>query len=308
VFSELGEKLIALRDTLADDSRLVTVALGDLIDFWREENEPNEDVTSMAGRVFGEFPDVRDLLVKMGAGSLRAWLIYGNHEAWDQDGAVDSIPLTRARKSHLLDVGKSTPILATHGYTFDGLETMLPARLKEFFVERFGRLASGTKYQLDRRADSAEATANSGPRGDPPQIIEDIHHAELLADWVNVWATNQFAGPDDLQRSHSFLPAVTELAGGLRQGRQSALDEMDLGDEGPLPDLRAVIIGHTHHARISVNKDTAAPERDLVLVDCGAWIESALFVGERAAVPSCQVGILCGGDIRIYQLDPVLPE
>jgi hypothetical protein len=46
----------------------------------------------------------------------------------------------------------------------------------------------------------------------------------------------------------------------------------------------------------------------VVLMDCGAWIESCRFAGERAAVPSCQVGILCGGDARIYQLDPIAPR
>jgi len=307
LLSELGARLLALRDALADESRLVTVVLGDLIDVWREDNQTHEDVTSMARRILDDFPDAQNLLLKMGSGSLRARLVFGNHEVWDKDGVADTIPLARARKSHLLSVGSAAPILATHGHTFDGLEAMLRDRLQEFFVERFGPLVAGKHYRLDRSADRGRATPNSGPRGDPPQIIESLHQAELLSDWINVWATNQLARPADLKRSHRFLPGALELANGLRQGRRSALDTMDLGDEGPLPDLRTVVIGHTHHARISVHKNTLSPEGDLVLMDCGAWIESCRFAGERAAVPSCQIGILCGGDARIYQLDPIAP-
>jgi hypothetical protein len=308
LFSEFGQRLLALGETLADHTKLVTVVLGDLIDIWREENQSDEDVTSMVRRILDEFPDIQNLLLKMGAGSLRARLLLGNHEIWDRDGVIDSIPLARARKSHLLTVGGATPILATHGHTFDGLEAMHDDLLQEFFVERFGPLVSGKIRRLDRSADRKHATPNSGPRGDPPQILENLDQAELLSDWVNVWATNQLARPADLKQSHRFLPGVLELAEGLRQGRQSALDSMDLGDEGPLPDLRAAVIGHTHHARISVHKDTQSPDRDLVLMDCGAWIESCRFSGERGAVPSCQVGILCGGDARIYQLDPMATE
>jgi hypothetical protein len=62
---ELGARLLALRDNLADRSRLVTVVLGDLIDVWREDNQTNEDVTSMVRRILDEFPDAQDLLLKV---------------------------------------------------------------------------------------------------------------------------------------------------------------------------------------------------------------------------------------------------
>ena len=69
-----------------------------------------------------------------------------------------------------------------------------------------------------------------------------------------------------------------------------------------LPELRTIVIGHSHQARICLHRDAHDPGNNLVLVDCGAWIESAQF-GD-AVVPSCQIGMLCGGDMRIYQLDP----
>jgi UDP-2,3-diacylglucosamine pyrophosphatase LpxH len=308
LLSEFGQRLLAMRDAVAERSRLVTVVLGDLIAVWREQNQPNEDVTSMVRRILDDFSDIQNFLLKMGAGSLRARLLLGNHELWNQTGVINSITLARARKGHLLTVGNATSVVATHGHIFDGLEEMLDDRVQEFFVERFGPRVSGKTRKLDRRADRERAAANSNPRGDPPQVLRNLAEAELLSDWVNVWATNQLARPADRKRSHRFLPGVLDLADGLRQGRQPALDKLDLGDEGPLPDLRTMVIGHTHHARISVHRDTQSPDRDLVLLDCGAWIESCRFTGERAPVPSCQIGILCGGDARIYQLDPIPPR
>ena len=48
----------------------------------------------------------------------------------------------------------------------------------------------------------------------------------------------------------------------------------------------------------------AQPERGLVLADCGAWIESCVRPGKNKPAPSCHLGVLTGGDLRIYQLDP----
>jgi hypothetical protein len=86
-------------------------------------------------------------------------------------------------------------VVATHGHIFDGLEEMLDDRLQEFFVEGFGPLVPGKIRRLDRAVDRRRATPNSAPKGDPPQVIRDIHQAELMSDWVNVWASNQLARP-----------------------------------------------------------------------------------------------------------------
>jgi hypothetical protein len=103
-----------------------------------------------------------------------------------------------------------------------------------------------------------------------------------------------------LPQSQGLLPKALEFAAGLRAGSPDHLRAIELASA--LPELHTIVIGHSHQARICLHHDAHDPGNNLVLVDCGAWIESAQF-GD-AVVPSCQIGMLCDGDMRIYQLDP----
>jgi hypothetical protein len=71
-------------------------------------------------------------------------------------------------------------------------------------------------------------------------------------------------------------------------------------------DLRLVVIGHTHHARIAVDeraeKDGGSKRGFFALVDCGAWLESGNLGGQ--IVRNAQIGVLYDNDVRIYQLSP----
>jgi UDP-2,3-diacylglucosamine pyrophosphatase LpxH len=299
----LGDGLMDLRAELPSGRRLTSVVLGDFLDLWREDNAVGEDVTAMADRILAEFPDIEDLFVRTGSDSLNARLLVGNHELWGKQGAFDAIPLTRARRSHVLTVGSSSSVLATHGDRFDPLETTLPDEVQEYFVENFGPLVNGSTHQLDRIAQGSQASPASGPQGDRPRLIEDADQGELLPDWVNVWATHHNATPEEIRNSHDYLPAVLNCARKLRKGNHQALKYLGLEGYGPLVDLRVVLIGHTHHARISVHIDAMASANNLVLVDCGAWLGSCRL-GSGTATAACQIGVLCGGDVRLYQLDP----
>jgi hypothetical protein len=65
------------------------------------------------------------------------------------------------------------------------------------------------------------------------------------------------------------------------------------------------VIGHTHHARILVDRlpQNGKPH---VLLDCGGWIEQctvrATTAGAAAVVPSAQMGVQSGNDVRVYHL------
>ena len=137
-----------------------------------------------------------------------------------------------------------------------------------------------------------------GSEGTAPIVI--AHEDEELPEVVNVWATAAASEERTLTQSHGLLPKALEFAAGLRAGSPDHLRAMELAS--PLPELRTIVIGHSHQARICLHRNAHDPGNNLVLVDCGAWIESAQF-GD-AVVPSCQIGVLCGGDMRIYQLDP----
>ena len=67
------------------------------------------------------------------------------------------------------------------------------------------------------------------------------------------------------------------------------------------------VIGHTHQARMLL--DRIAPNRPFVTLDCGGWIGlcKVLIKGKREAayVPSAQIGVQSGNDLRLYQLGGV---
>ena len=63
-----------------------------------------------------------------------------------------------------------------------------------------------------------------------------------------------------------------------------------------------LVVGHSHHPRL-VALDEEDGDPFMVLLDAGAWIEN-VSVNGAAAVASAQIGVVCGSDVRIYQLDP----
>jgi UDP-2,3-diacylglucosamine pyrophosphatase LpxH len=65
-------------------------------------------------------------------------------------------------------------------------------------------------------------------------------------------------------------------------------------------DLTTVVIGHTHHARITRYEGGAG--EFLVLMDCGAWIEDYRTHADPERKPNAQIGVMVGNDCRIYQI------
>jgi hypothetical protein len=78
---------------------------------------------------------------------------------------------------------------------------------------------------------------------------------------------------------------------------QTLRTEPDSDGQPAAPNLTVLVIGHTHHARLVVDHTA-----NLVLMDCGAWIES-YQVDQEPKRPNRQLGAVCGADLRIYQLD-----
>lgn len=282
-------------NSLPPGRSLKTVQLGDFVDLWRENEYAQDDVTGLVARILDDYPEARKRLVRRGDQSLEPEIILGNHDM----KMSASTELKRARRALPCRLGGQTPLLVTHGDLFDDLETVVENELQEWFVEHFGPVVPPTVYRLDRTTDRTNGQIG-GSEGSAPLVIEHADQSVGLPDWVNVWVTVSPCEEETLKRSHKLLPRALEYAAGLRKGKQKYLKKMELSDA--FPALRTMVIGHSHFARICVHRDAKKSENDLVLVDAGAWIEYARFGSEK--VPSCQIGILCGGDMRIYQLDP----
>jgi UDP-2,3-diacylglucosamine pyrophosphatase LpxH len=274
---------------------LKTVQLGDFLDLWREKEFAQDDITGLVARILDDNPEARRRLVRRGTESLEPDILLGNHDL----KAGESNELKRARRAFTYKAGTGSPILVTHGDLFDGLETLLDDELQEWFVEKFGPGVSASQYVLDRTIDRQDGQLG-GSEGAASIVIEHEDDDVGLPDWMNVWVTIAPSEEELLTQSHRLLPTALEYARGLRSGLQPYLDKMGLATA--LPDLRTIVIGHSHHARICIHRDREDSANNLVLVDCGAWIEFSRFGAD--IVPSCQIGVLCGGDMRIYQLDP----
>lgn len=304
IFNAFTRRLADLREELAAEVNVVTIGLGDTVDLWREDTGDVEDVGALTRQILDAFPEIDERLVAFSPESLRAKLLIGNHELFGKAGGWHAAAFKRAKRSHLVQVGSRKSILVTHGDLFDALEVTLPDRVQAYFVREFGPNVKGGACKPDRQDQARKATANSQPQGGPPVVLANPQSAEILADWVNVWVTNQRAKAAERRTSHSYLPNTLAAAGQLRAGHPQTLQAFGLDPADPPADLRAVVIGHSHHPRLSVHRDALTPANNLVLIDCGAWIGSSAFRGEKSPVPSCHLGFLCGGDVRIYQLDP----
>jgi hypothetical protein len=186
--------------------------------------------------------------------------------------------------------GTAGTLLATHGDAFDVLETTVPEEIKAFVVDTFGRLATPQTYHMEALRTLRDQTM---PRDQRAQIRGDATLVRLLAsteDFPARYNVIEVRQAEDRHVAHPLLPNAIRAAHVLRTEPE--------GDTQPAaPDLKVMVIGHTHHARLVVDHTA-----DLVLLDCGAWIEY-YQVEQEPKRPNRQLGAVCGADLRIYQLD-----
>lgn len=289
ILAHLCEAMLAVWNALPSGQHVQTVQLGDFVDLWREAEAGQSDAMVM-NRILTDHPTVeRQLVKRSGAQTLAAHILTGNHDA--KSGKT----LPFARRSLKFGPANQETLLATHGDAFDPTELLLPDKLTEQMVEWFGPLASAGSHQLDRTVES-QPGGLEGVQGHGPVVIDTADDSDCLQDWVNVWQVRS-PGEADSKQAHELLPIAKTMADKVRRGKAKGA----LGLDGEMPLLRTIVIGHSHTPRLVVARgnDGAA---DLVLADCGAWIENSRFGSTN--VPSCHFGVLVGGDLRIYQLDP----
>ena len=68
--------------------------------------------------------------------------------------------------------------------------------------------------------------------------------------------------------------------------------------------MKAIVIGHTHYARIAVQRDDRGALA-FALIDTGAWIEQCRETEDGPAMDNAQITAISGNEIRIYQLEPM---
>ena len=281
-FAALTTALLATWDVLRQAGHPFTVTqLGDFVDLWRQSDNDPRGVHV----ILESFPDIRDRFLREAEDSLGAQLLLGNHDL----EARQARDFARAKMIQYLP-GTAGTLLATHGDAFDFLEIAVPEEVKAFVVDTFGRLATPQTYHMEALRTLRDQTM---PRDQQAQIQGDATLARLLAseeDFPARYNVIEVHQAEDRPMAHRLLPNAIRAAHVLRTEPES--------DTQPVaPNLKVMVIGHTHHARLVVDHTAG-----LVLLDCGAWIEN-YQVGQEPKRPNRQIGAVCGADLRIYQLD-----
>jgi UDP-2,3-diacylglucosamine pyrophosphatase LpxH len=287
---------------------LKAVQLGDFLDLWREDRVEHDDVTAMVQRILDDNAVARSHLARFTPGdpaTLQADLLVGNHDL----DTNNSVQLRRAARAKWYGMDGVQSLLVTHGDLFDGLEEGLKDAVQAWFVRNFAEGVGGGVYRADRTRGVA-AGSPTGPQGQAPIVIgtpntdAETAAATILPEWVNAWVTRRGMSDLQLESAHELLPRALRWAKRWRRGDEAALRRIDR--DAPLDQLRTIVVGHSHHPRICVHRDPLDATQDLCLFDCGGWIEEMHFGPDKDddRVPSCTIGVLTGGDARIYQLDP----
>jgi UDP-2,3-diacylglucosamine pyrophosphatase LpxH len=311
-----GELLAELLDELRPHAAAVCELhqLGDFADLWRSFDDDGLRAleTILARRDYPFLDPLAD----------RALFVAGNH-----DQELTATGAVRAEKSRLFPHG----VLVTHGDGLDPVEDM--GRLNEVAVRLLSEGHGVTEYDLrvpvGRLLKGAVPLRGIDP-GAPPDAV-NVRYATWSRKFLDEWKSlfNASAGTSldfraeraDILNAHELLLLGLDAKTRLADAAGRSWDDVPtdakrrlkrLGMDGAPVDtsVRLIVVGHSHRARIVVAEEVdfsgdPTGER-FVLMDCGAWIERSIMedsAGKSRTRPSCQIGVQCGADLRIYQID-----
>lgn len=270
MFVDVVKKLVELRH-MPSGIAFHTAQLGDFIDTWRIKGDEPQGVLE-------DFGGITWSLFRGGTNSLNTKFVIGNHDA-----RLAGKPLlsSRAYMRLFFPLTPEPKVYCTHGDLFSSIEA-LPDDLQEFFVyhttgtfieDLFHKLSGDKRDKVLKnlvkiREKTCRKTDDFTTMDiDTPQ---PMLFTRDLADEINIKADHQFLEP-------------------CRDWVQKINTERNFK-------LNAAIIGHTHKAGITVDNN------GFTIMDCGAWVGD--YQANGRSIPCCQMGVVCGNDFRIYQLDP----
>lgn len=282
-----GEDLLTLLEALtelkADSPGQLTIwQLGDLFDIWRARGGlgPAAEVDKIAADHY----QIIDLIRYGAPYGVGAQVIAGNH-----DYGLHQLGEWNAARYRIIqnDDPAGGDMLVLHGDIFDWIEK-LPDELQARVV-RFATWHSAGKKDLFNEAE-AIAEVNRGLKdGDRPigkakaplagRAYQEAPEAETT---VNV--INGDAG-DPRAAKKRFFTSAKSLAEELRKRGHN---------------IRLMVIGHTHWARILRGRlSTAEP---FALLDCGAWTGFCRLGPSEPWLHSAQLSVVVDNEARLYQV------
>ena len=263
---------------------LLVYQLGDLFDVWRSRTGATEKLKVDA--IAGAYSSVVDLLRSSPPAGVKARLIAGNH-----DYVIHHLPDWQAVRFELISasVPGGGDVLVVHGDVFDWAEQAAPDDFQAWAV----RLASdhdGGTHQFDLSDEIAATVANKKLSTADEALgfgLTQYQDHGLLGTIADIAAIGA-----DLVSVNIGVDASTRFF------RQAATAARALKEHGH--DVRVVVIGHTHSARMIYGN--RGDGQRMVLMDCGAWFGKCKFGANGPELWAQQIGVLTDNDLRIYQL------
>lgn len=291
LFTKVCVELRAFRNGCRSQNRdVVVVQLGDCLDLWRQIPEYSTLTTNaleswQAGEqtIRNDNPGIDALYHP----DLACSGLLGNH-----DFDLYHLPEYSALERCLYIPFDPPRAAVLHGDAFSLFERSIPPALKNIIVYIFGPGAKPSDHDL-WQVRQEEMKMNTEQSMD--QAMDDAK-AFQLGEWLPM------PTPDDQGVPARYNLMVQGQADSdqlkyLKQAQDFVVEQNRLNKL----DLRSVVIGHTHYARIAIDESSGSL---FTLMDCGAWIANCRTSPQAPIQPSAQVGVIYNNDMRLYQLSP----
>jgi UDP-2,3-diacylglucosamine pyrophosphatase LpxH len=285
------------------DPSLRVCQLGDCFDLWRVNGiggDPQADVAAVAA----DRPALFQALYQAAG----AFQLAGNH---DQELVTFPVPGGPQPLNTVIlhRNGAGADTILAHGHQWDPVETF-PRKFKEPFARGATELVPPTPRSMLEAANPhwVPEPVTTRPRRRPSDANAFLHFGLRLSDPVPLGRDAVNVVP--YQPVHDPAKAFVDSFGGGRKPtvdgpRQTFFTDVawwsQEQSQAPDRDVRLVVIGHTHRARIVRGK--RADKTMFVLMDCGAFVGTSFLSDELdAPIANAQIGVKVGSDLRIYQL------
>jgi UDP-2,3-diacylglucosamine pyrophosphatase LpxH len=277
--------LTALGAGRQDGETIEVYHIGDYLDLWRESLAPATD-ERVALDIKADHPDLVDALENP---RLAPHFLFGNHDfglwQWHDYEAWD--------RRYYIPGDNDPAVMVMHGDYFDWVE-LLPEFAKDMAVHVFARGRKPSDpilVKMMKQTDSLNAQLKYGTQAAQLKLDQPAPLGAMSdpgARVVSEYNVQRGDGPGIPQGQQYLAAAAAEC---VKANRQFELN------------MKAVIIGHTHRARIAVQRD-AHGALTFALIDTGAWIEQCRETEDSAKMDNAQITALSANEVRIYQLEP----
>jgi UDP-2,3-diacylglucosamine pyrophosphatase LpxH len=276
-----------------ENKRVLVYQLGDLIDLYREGNTKwtSKHLNKWRGAIQFIIEERHNIIFPL-LNELNATILMGNH-----DNILNKFdPFLSAKYSDYFP-GTERSCVALHGHLFSEFEVNTPDWIKRLGVlSVFGRTKKPSIHGLDiMTKPSFDELVKDGLKKDEKESFKVSNkNLDLIAA-----GSEMLSEKEEHSRRYNVKRKGADDVDGhdlkfLDDAKKFFLEESEI-------DIRLVILGHSHHARIAIDETDG---NFFALADCGAWTVNCSAKinneGKKIKMPNMQLGVLSDNDMRIY--------